>query len=443
MESAEKSGLSRRRFLGGAATTVGALAVGGPAALASKRGNGHGRDRHPFDHVVVVMMENRSFDHMLGWVHGADGRQAGLVYRDAAGVPHPTHALAPDFQGCGKADPDHSYAGGRVEFDAGRCDGWLRAGRNDDFCIGYYRQQDLSFLGQAVPRWTTFSRYFAGIMAETFPNRFYQHAGQTDRISNTSAISTLPTIWDLLADNGLTGRYYYSDVPFLALWGGKYTSISKSVTQFYSDCAAGTLPNVSFVDPQFIGESAGTSNDDHPHADIRKGEAFMAGIYKAVTTSPNFGRTALLFNYDEWGGFFEHVPPPTAPIPASDAAAGNQDGRLGFRVPCLLVSPNAKRGHVSHRRYDHTSILKMIEQRWGLPSLSVRDRSANDLGAELLPHARPRVPAIDVPQGPFAGACPPPPPAPTPVVGTARAARPERPEWAPVLEVARAEGWRV
>jgi phospholipase C len=273
--------LTRRRFLASAGAAASAAVLGRPLIGA------HAATRPGFDHVVVVMMENRSFDHFLGWLPGADGRQAGLTYRDAAGVAHPTHALAPDFQGCGHPDPDHSYEGGRTEYSGGRADGWLRAGANDEYAIGYYRQADLPFLGRAVPQWTTFSRYFAAILAETFPNRIYQHAGQTDRIHNTNTISTLPTIWDRLAAARLSGRYYYSDVPFLALWGAKYIPISRPVTTFFADCAAGTLPNVSFVDPRFEDEESGTSGDDHPHADVRGGEAFMASIYRAVTQSPN------------------------------------------------------------------------------------------------------------------------------------------------------------
>jgi phospholipase C len=416
--------LTRRRFLAGAGAAAGAAVLGRPLVGA------HAATGPGFDHVVVVMMENRSFDHFLGWLPGGDGRQAGLTYRDAAGVAHPTHALAPDFQGCGHPDPDHSYEGGRVEFSGGRADGWLRAGANDEYAIGYYRQADLPFLGQAVPQWTAFSRYFAAILAETFPNRIYQHAGQTDRIHNTNAISTLPTIWDRLAAARLSGRYYYSDVPFLALWGGKYIPISRPVTTFFADCAAGTLPNVSFVDPRFEDEESGTSGDDHPHADVRGGEAFMASIYRAVTQSPNWPRTVLIFNYDEWGGFYDHVPPATAPIPPADVAAGNADGRRGFRVPCLLVSPLARRAHVATRTYDHTSILRMIESRWGLPPLTVRDRTANDLGAELAPRANLAAPSYVVPPGPFGAPC-----------GTPAAAIEE--EWGPVLDLARATGWPV
>src|SRR5437016_14061421 len=116
--------------------------------------------RSGIEHVVVVMMENRSFDHFLGWLPAADGRQAGLVYPDAAGQPHSTYPLAPDFQGCGHPDPDHSYQGGRIEYDGGACDGWLLDGANDEYAIGYYKKKDLAFFGKAAPQWTVCDRYF-------------------------------------------------------------------------------------------------------------------------------------------------------------------------------------------------------------------------------------------------------------------------------------------
>jgi phospholipase C len=354
------------------------------------------------------MMENRSFDHLLGWVDGADGRQAGLRYPDQTGNLHKTHSLAPDYQGCAHADPDHSYQGGRVEYDGGKCDGWLRAGTNDDYSIGFYRKHDLAFLGQAAPQWTALDRYFAATMAETYPNRIYQHAAQTDRLTNTLDISTLPTIWDRLASHQLEGRYYYSDVPFLALWGTKYLSIGRPLAAFFADALAGNLPQVAFIDPRFIDESSGTSGDDHPHADIRNGEAFLNLIYTAVTRSPAFAHTVLVINYDEWGGFFDHVPPPTAPIPPASAAAGDTDGRLGFRTAALVVAPWAPAGVVSHVELDHTSVLRLIEWRWSLEPLSVRDATANNLADALNFSAPPRtrVPSFAVPVGPFGAPCP-------------------------------------
>jgi phospholipase C len=381
-----------------------------------------------FEHVVVVMMENRSFDHFFGWLPGANGKQSGLIYKDSAGASHPTHSLPPDYQGCGFLDPGHSYTDGRVQYHNGACDGFLFNGSdsstsnpnqaNDVFAVGYYRQSDLPFLGAAGPTFTVLDNYFCGIMAETYPNRFYMHAAQTDRLVNNMNTSTLPTIWDRLQEKGFSGRYYFNDLPFLALWGTKYANISKPFAQFLADAQAGTLPNVAYVDPGFAGETTDDSNDDHPHADIRDGEAFLNQIYNAVTSSPNWSKTVLIINFDEWGGFFDHVPPPLAPIPPASAAAGDTDGRLGFRVPCLVISPYAHRNFIGHEQFDHTSILKMIEWRFGLPPLTVRDQTANNL-ADVLNFATPDASALtfNVPSGPFGTPCL---PAATSPVGTTR-----------------------
>jgi phospholipase C len=374
-------------------------------------------DRSGIEHVVVVTMENRSFDHFMGWLAGANGQQAGLSYSDSAGTAHSTYHLT-DYQGCSFLDPGHTYSDGRVQFNGGVANGWLLNGSNslsgtpdqanDIFAIGYYTQGDLSFLGAAAPAWTVCDNYFAAMMAETRPNRIYMHAGQTDRLDNSSFISGLPTIWDRLAEHGQTGRYYYSDVAFLDLWGTKYAGIIHPVARFMEDCAAGTLPNVAFVDPEFLGEASGTSGDDHPHADIRNGEVFLSQVYQAVTSSPNWKHTVLVITFDEWGGFFDHVAPPLAPIPAASATAGDTDGRLGFRVPTIVISPLARRNFVSHEQFDHTSILRMIEWRWSLPALSSRDVGANNLADTLDFVTAPNLsaPSIVAPPGPFGGSCP-------------------------------------
>ena len=127
--------VGRRQFLAGAAGLAGAAVFGvqrasaAASALPDPGSSG-------IDHIVLVMMENRSFDHYLGWLSGADGKQAGVSYTDSAGVRYPTYHLS-EYQGCAHPDPDHSYAGGRVEYDNGACDGWLRAGQNDTYAVGY------------------------------------------------------------------------------------------------------------------------------------------------------------------------------------------------------------------------------------------------------------------------------------------------------------------
>ncbi|HEV7206075.1 MAG TPA: alkaline phosphatase family protein [Jatrophihabitans sp.] len=424
--------LSRRQFLSSAALVgAGALAAGSAGPL-SPAGPAQAATTLPdpaasgIDHVVVVMMENRSFDHVLGWLPGADGRQAGLTFVDRYAIPHSTfHQTA--YASCGHADPDHSYEGGRIELHDGRCDGWLKAGENDELAISYFTQPDLPFLGRAATAWTSCDRYFSATMAETYPNRFYQHAAQTDRLHNSTAISTLPTIWDSLATAGRTGRYYFNDVPFTALWGTKYLGISQPFAAFLADAAAGQLPQVSFIDPRFEDESSGTSNDDHPHADIRAGEAFLNQVYAAVTSSPNWANTLLVINFDEWGGFFDHVAPGTAPDVSRSTAL------RGFRVPALVVSPRARRGFVDHTVYDHTSVLRAIEWRWGLPALTPRDAAAANIAQALDFTSPPNLtaPQFTVPQF-VAAACP----------GEVLPAN-EAGEWADLKELAITLGWSL
>src|SRR5688572_1094510 len=163
-EESPMSRISRRHFIQTTAGAAGAVAFAGTDILRAQRPSLPRPQQSGIDHIVVVMMENRSFDHMMGWVPGADGRQAGLTYTDAAGVEHSTYALAPDYQGCGHPDPDHSYDGGRVEFNNGACDGWLRAGENDVYSIGYYTEPDLPFFAGAARDWTICDRFFSSLM---------------------------------------------------------------------------------------------------------------------------------------------------------------------------------------------------------------------------------------------------------------------------------------
>jgi len=138
----------------------------------------------------------------------------------------------------------------------------------------------------------------------------------------------------------------------------------------------------------------------------------------------------FVINYDEWGGFFDHVPPPAGPIPPADQAAGNEDGLLGFRTPCLVISPFAQRAHVSRLTFDHTSILKMIEWRWGLEPLTVRDAAATNLAQVLQfesPVSKPK--PLVVPAGPFGELC---------IPGVPDATDEE---WLPLLQMAADFGW--
>lgn len=371
--------INRRTFIRSIAGVSAAAAVGCGVTLENEDSTLPPPDLSHIDHIVVVMMENRSFDHLLGWLPGANGQQAGLSYLNRHGEAHRTYRLT-TYVGCPHPDPNHSYNGGRSEYDDGKIDGWLRTSNNDVFCIGYYEEADLHFFSALARNFTTLDNYFASIMASTFPNRVFQHAAQTDRLSNKMEISTLPTIWDKLAAAGVSHKYYYSNVSFLALWGKKYVGISGLFADFLADAAAGTLPSVSFVEPTFTILDDGRGNDDHPHADLRAGEAFLGKVYRAVTTGPGWKNTVLIINRDEWGGFFDTVVPPRV-IAANDVDKDLVNGQalLGFRVPTIVVSPltrgNPATPRINSTLYDHTSVLKLIEWRYNLPPLTPRDAS--------------------------------------------------------------------
>jgi phospholipase C len=377
--------VNRRDFLRRAAS-VSAAAVAATTAVPRSEQQVHAAQEllpspaaSGIEHIVVVMMENRSFDHMLGWMPNANGRQAGLSYPDNNGNLQPTQRLD-YYVGCSHPDPDHSYAGGRSEVNNGAMNGWLRTSSNDSFSIGYYEEADLPLFGTLARNFTTCSNYFASILSSTYPNRVFQHAAQTDRLSNTLDISSLPTIWDNLQSAGVSSKYYFSNVPFLALWGTKYLGISALYADFLADAAAGNLPAVSFVDPWFTILDDGTGNDDHPHADLRKGEIFLREIITALSSNPAWTNTVLVINRDEWGGFFDHVAPPRVIAP-NNVDTDLVDGKalLGCRVPTVIVSPftrgNPAKPTINSLLYDHTSVLKLIEWRWNIPPLTSRDAS--------------------------------------------------------------------
>jgi len=413
--------LRRREFLQRAARTAG-LGSGmglllGPetlvaeAARRQRRGSPLPSPRNmAVDTFVVLMMENRSFDHYLGWLPGADGRQAGLSYVDRSGHRLSTRPLAPDWQGCGHPDPDHSWDGGRRQLDGGRCDGFLKTG-NDQFAISYYRDGDLGFIQPVAKAFTTFDRFHCSLMAATLPNREYMHAatsyGNTDNQlpPQTQYQTGFPdtTIFAALDRIGVSNRYFYTDIPVSAMWGQSALARSANVTEYYARCTSGTLPHVSFVDPNFagsVGEGPGLSGDEHPHGDVRAGQAFMSDVVHAFMESPQFSRGALFIVYDEWGGFFDHVPCPRVPDDRNSRDINKDYGLMGFRIPAVVVSPYVRRNHVEHSTYGFESILKMIEYRFGLGPLTHRDWLTNNVAHSFDWKSKPQLVPPDLPRPP-------------------------------------------
>ncbi len=435
--------LTRRGFLRLTGASTGALVTGSEllartAARANPARSPGGSNG--IQHVVVLMMENRSFDHFLGWLPGADGRHD-MIYEATDGHSYRNYPLAPDFQGCGYSDPDHSWEGFLVQHNFGKMDGFLQRptapasnpgvtlAQANTFPIGYYTnrhpdhtrkaQPDLPVIGALAENYTVLDRYFCSFAGETFPNRFYQHAARTDRDHNSNNVSLLPSIWDQLSPipNTLgipTGGYFFRDLPFLALWGTKYfpfwhpfapgdtdaLGIPVQTPSFIETVAAGNLPNVSFIDPAFDSEGNGTSADDHPLADIRLGERFIADAYHALADAGYLDNTVFIVTFDEWGGFFDHVPPPRV-VDDTDPATVDHTGdsttptdgqlvpdytQLGFRVPTIVVSNLAPSRVIHHGPFEHASTLKLIETTFGLQSLTARDASALNLG-DVLEHS--------------------------------------------------------
>ena len=363
----------------------------------------------PLDTVVVLMMENRSFDHYFGSFPGADGRNRGLSYPDASGGSHETHYLPPDFQGCGFEDPDHSWDGGRLQYGDGRLDGFYEA--SDTYALGYYRNKDLGFIAPAARKYMTFDRYFSSILASTYPNRHYMISAQSGGQKKNMLVAggnQWETIFDRAAARGVSAAYYVVDLPVPALYGSRGIGWIRPIEQFYADAAAGKLPQIAYVDPPFLdgGGGDGLSGDEHPHGDIRIGQSYMAEVAHAFMESPQYRRGAMFINYDEWGGFFDHVSPVRVPDDRASRDLEEDFGITGFRIPNAVISPFTRRGGVSHMTVTHESILKLISYRFGLGHLNTRHRYASQIGRAFdFEHPDREVPDLPPPAPPAALTC--------------------------------------
>ncbi|TMM13703.1 MAG: hypothetical protein E6G01_14205 [Actinobacteria bacterium] len=192
--------------------------------------------------------------------------------------------------------------------------------------------------------------------------------------------ATSPTTFPVPVDS----KIYYSEVPFAGVFSDfqQHADHGATIDQYYADAKAGTLPQVAFVDPIFIG-SSNTETDEHPPSNIQVGEQFSASVINSLMASPNWHDSALFFTYDEHGGFYDHVPSPAAPAPDSIPPPSGSGpwtfNNYGIRVPAIVVSPYAKPHFVSKVVNDHTSILRFIELRFGLSTLTNRDAHANPM----------------------------------------------------------------
>jgi phospholipase C len=342
------------------------------------------------DHIVVVMMENHSFDNILGTLGRGDGLALG-----SGGIPEATN---PDGHGdlvrsfhmptvCQlESKPSQAWNASHTQYSNGTNQGFVISD-SGPVAMGYWTDKDMPFTNGLARTFPLADRYFSSVLAQTYPNRRYLMAGTSIGLINDTLPTPLPpggTIFDMLNSHDIPWRNYYSTLPTLGVYISLLAKASMAsnlakIDKFYTDCASGSLPSFCIVDPDFDKQS-----EEDPQ-DIQYGDAFLAQVVNAVMSGPKWSKTMLIWNYDEHGGYYDHVPPPAAATPDDippDLAPGDVPGRfdrLGFRVPAGLVSPYARKNHVSHTVYDHTSVLKLLETKWNLPPLTRRDAAANDL----------------------------------------------------------------
>jgi phospholipase C len=417
------SDLSRRDFLERTAYAAGLAGVASlpPSLLLAEAAQAQAR-RNPLpsprnieiDHFVVLMMENRSFDHYFGWLSGDADAMQQQIYPNAEGQPVETRHFktlgsgGDEYKGCGHPDPGHGWDSGRVQLQQG----FMAEGSgNDEYALTYFNEGELPFIHPAAKAYTSYDRYFCSILSSTWPNRYYKWSGQAGgRKTNAVPGETLGNQWETIFDramaHGLSARYYNSDLPFSAVWGTRGASWTSPIARYYADCAAGTLPNIAFVDPPFRdgGGGDGLSADEHPLGDVRLGQAFMADAVNAFIQSPNYRNGALFIIYDEWGGFFDHVRPPRVVDDLASRDLEEDFAQMGFRTPTVAVSPFTRnrtgRHRVDHGVYGHESILKLISYRFGLGFLNKRHRYCRNIGRSFDWQSRPDFEPVALPDPP-------------------------------------------
>lgn len=356
-------------------------------------------DLSSIEHIVLLCMENRSFDHFLGalalppWGRDdIDGLWTPPPSVPGLNGPVPSWqidvsdppVIAPEFP-----DVPHGREDMIVNWNEGKNDGFVRTYLNahksdkppmdpryNTVPMGYYTENTLPVLYALAQKFTVCDMWFASMLSSTWPNRKYLHSGKRDDDDDTQTFpgmlgfqttpiySLIERSCDSKNKTPLTWKSYFSDLPFLAFWYGFAATHAfhnfATVEKFVDDCRENRLPSVSVVDPPF------TLADDHPPHDPALGEKFIGLIVDALTNSPAWEKSALVIVYDECGGFYDHKPPPASPV------RNDTDPNLGFRVPALIVSPYSRRGISSHTPYDHTSFIKSLVNLWQIP-LSPQD----------------------------------------------------------------------
>jgi phospholipase C len=364
--------------------------------------------------MVFMMMENRTYDHMLGarsMLEGkpGNGLTAGMSNPDlngtAVSIYEPTITVA---QMCVE-DPPHSWDPSRVQWNNGANDGFVKAyqaahGNNTNLTevMQYLTRKQQPISWALADNYTTCDAWHASVLGPTLPNRAYWHVATSLGLNNNTDVLNaffsgvpVPSIYNRLNDKGVDWAYYYGSLPVVSLLGNdgpykvdlgpsdgtghirQFTKFSDDLFDpnggFFKDAAAGKLPPVVYIDPFFA------LNDDHPPAHPMRGQELIAAVYTALSTGPQWKNSLLVITYDEHGGFYDHVSPGMTTDDTQSVYGVPGFEQLGFRVPAMVIGPYVKQGYVSSVDYDHTSALKHIANKYDLDPLTARMGAANDL----------------------------------------------------------------
>ncbi|WP_446214985.1 alkaline phosphatase family protein [Micromonospora sp. IBHARD004] len=389
-------GSRARRLLTRALLVACLLALANPAAAAhaAPRTAPPPSPTTPIDHFVFLMQENHTFDNYFGTRPGVDGIPSGTCMPVRRGQAEP--CVKPFHLGeLGSLDLDHTAEAFRVQYNKGRMDGFVEGvstqGKDGKLAMAYYDDRDLPYYWNVADEYVLFDRFFSSSNSGSIRNHMFRVTGGPGATGASESIpkegwGDIPTIFDRLEAAGISWKFYVENydptitfrsrsseedidrgaqviwVPLLAY--ARYVDDPRlfgkivDLDEYYEDAAKGQLPAVSFIAP------AGDS--EHPPGSIRAGQNLVRTLLTQLMRSPNWDSSAFLWSYDDWGGWYDHVAPPQV-----------DSYGYGFRVPALLVSPYARRGHVESTTLDFTSVLKFIEVNWRLKPLADRDRKAD------------------------------------------------------------------
>jgi phospholipase C len=375
-------------------------------------------------HVVVLMLENRSFDSMLGMLYPSSDQFDGLTgteqntWHQAAGSPPQqipvwkSPAMTPQAACIPTPDPGELFADIHMQIHGLMDDGTLHVGPTmngfvDNYMrqtpgspgydaaapMHYYTPDEIPVLSQLARAFAVSDRWHAPAPCQTWPNRFFAHTGSANGYVNNSPTHfpyMMETVFNRLEEDAkVPWRVYFHDIPqsitLTRLWGNVLTNFRSFDDDFIRDAASGNLPAYSFIEPRYFADPIENQmpNDQHPPHDVAYGEALIASIYNALRSGPGWKNTLLLITYDEHGGCYDHVVPPAATSPGGQAPDGFDFGYFGVRVPAVIISPWVRPGSVIRplglTPFDHTSIIATLRKLFHFAPLTPRDAAAPDL----------------------------------------------------------------